>query len=50
MLVGLGIIAVLTASVSSRFVKADRQSETDEILMLLRQLEADVAELKARSS
>jgi voltage-gated potassium channel len=49
MLVGLGFIAVLTASVSSRFVKADRQAETDEILKLLRQLEADVAELKARS-
>jgi voltage-gated potassium channel len=48
MLLGIGFLAVLTATVSPRFVKADRQEETDEILELLRRLEADIAELKAR--
>ena len=48
MLVGIGFLAVLTATVASRFVKANRADETSEILETLRRLEADVAELKAR--
>lgn len=48
MLLGIGFLAVLTATVSSRFVKADREEETNEILETLRRLEADIAELKAR--
>ena len=49
MLVGIGFLAVLTATISSSFVKSDRQDETSEILEVLRRLEADVAELKART-
>ena len=49
MLLGIGFLAVLTATVSSRFVKSDRADETTEILEALRRLEADVAELKAES-
>ena len=49
MLTGIGFLAVLTATVSSRFVKADRADESTEILDILRRLEADVTELKARS-
>ena len=48
MLVGIGFLAVLTATVSSLFVKADRKDESREILDALRRLEADVAELKSR--
>lgn len=47
MFTGIGFLAVLTATISSRFVKSDRQDETSEILRLLRQLETDVADLKA---
>ena len=50
MFVGIGFLAVLTATVSSRFVKSDRADETAELLEVLRRLEADVAELKARKS
>ena len=50
MLVGIGFLAVLTATISSQFVKADRADETDQVLEALRRLEADVAELKARLS
>lgn len=46
MLVGIGFLSVLTATVASRFVKAD--TESDEVLETLRRLEADLAELKAR--
>jgi voltage-gated potassium channel len=46
MFAGIGFLAVLTATVSSRFVKSDRAEETSEILEMLRQLKADVAELK----
>jgi voltage-gated potassium channel len=48
MLLGLGFLAVLTATVSSRFVKADRAEETNEILDALQRLETEVADLKAR--
>lgn len=48
MFVGIGFLAVLTAAISSQFVKADRQDEASEILEVLRQLQADALELKAR--
>jgi voltage-gated potassium channel len=48
MLVGIGFLAVLTATIASLFVKADRSEETTEILDTLRRIEADVAELKAQ--
>jgi voltage-gated potassium channel len=55
MLVGIGFIAVLTASVASIFVKTDRQEERvegqkerAEIANALMRIEADLAELKAR--
>jgi voltage-gated potassium channel len=46
MFLGIGFLAVLTATVASQFVKSDRADETTEILEALRRLEADVAELK----
>jgi voltage-gated potassium channel len=46
MLVGIGFIGVLTATVASRFVTQD--SGRDEILEALRRIEADVAELRAQ--
>lgn len=45
MLVGIGFLSVLTATVASRFVKTDTGS--DEVLETLRRIEQDVAELKA---
>jgi voltage-gated potassium channel len=48
MLTGIGFLAVLTATVASYFVKADRQDESSEMLQLLRRLESDVAEIKTR--
>jgi voltage-gated potassium channel len=50
MFLGIGFLAVFTATVASRFVKSDRADETTEILEALRRLEADVAELKNRST
>jgi voltage-gated potassium channel len=50
MLVGIGFLAVLTATISSQFVRANRADETNQVLEALRRLEADVAELKARTS
>jgi len=48
MLVGIGFLAVLTATIASRFVAQDQADENEEIIAALRRLEADVAELKAR--
>lgn len=48
MFVGIGFLAVLTATVASIFVKADRQDESSAILEALHRLEAEVAELKTR--
>lgn len=48
MLLGIGFLAVLTGTIASLFVKADREDEANEVLEALRRLEADVAELKAR--
>ena len=48
MLVGIGFIAVLTASIASVFVKTDREDETEAIVETLRRIERDLAELKAQ--
>ena len=48
MLVGIGFISVLTATVASFFVKADRQDEQTGISEALARIETELAELKAR--
>jgi voltage-gated potassium channel len=50
MLVGVGFLAVLTATVASLFVKAERSEETDAIVEALARIGADVSELKSRVS
>jgi hypothetical protein len=49
MFVGIGFLSLLTASIASRFVKEERGNEDDELMDALRQLQADVAELKSRN-
>ena len=46
MLLGIGFISVLTATISSQFIQNDTSS--DEVLDTLCRIEADVAELKAK--
>jgi voltage-gated potassium channel len=46
MLVGIGFLSVLTATIASRFIQQD--TDSDEVLETLRRIEADVAELKTR--
>ena len=46
MVLGIGFIAVLTATIASQFVQNDTRS--DEVLEALRRIEVDVAELKAK--
>ncbi len=48
MVVGIGFLAVLTATISSHFVKAERQEEHAGIAEALARIEADLSELKAR--
>jgi voltage-gated potassium channel len=48
MLLGVGFLAVLTATVASHFVQVDQQSESSQVLETLGRIEADVAELKAQ--
>src|SRR5580765_949998 len=48
MLTGIGFLAVLTATVSSRFVKEERSDETTAITDALARIEAEIAALKAR--
>jgi voltage-gated potassium channel len=49
MFVGIGFLSLLTASIASRFVRVDRGDEHAEVMDALRQLQADVAELKSRA-
>lgn len=46
MLVGIGFLSLLTATVASKFIQTDTNSS--EVLEALRRIEADVTELKAR--
>jgi voltage-gated potassium channel len=48
MFVGIGFLAVLTATIASRFVSEDRGSETTAITDALTRIEAEVAALKAQ--
>jgi hypothetical protein len=48
MLLGIGFLAVLTATVASHFVQVDQEEGSQEMLEVLDRIEADVAELKAR--
>jgi voltage-gated potassium channel len=50
MAVGIGFVSVLTATIASRFVKADTGDETTEIREALRRIEAELADLKASVS
>jgi voltage-gated potassium channel len=45
MLLGIGFLAVLTATIASQFIQND--TDSDEVLETLRRLEAEVAEMKA---
>jgi voltage-gated potassium channel len=48
MLLGIGFLAVLTATVASHFVQVDQQNESSQVLDTLGRIEADIAELKAQ--
>lgn len=47
MLVGIGFIAVLTASIASIFVKTDRADESNDVAQALEEIRAELADLKA---
>ena len=49
MFVGIGFLSLLTAAVASRFVREERGEEHVELMETLRQIQADVAELKSRT-
>jgi hypothetical protein len=46
MLVGIGFLSVLTATIASHFVKSERGNETTEIMATLKRVEAELAELR----
>jgi hypothetical protein len=46
MLVGIGFLSVLTATVASYFVKSERNPEVQEIAEALARIERDLAELR----
>lgn len=49
MLIGIGFLSVLTATIASRFVRSDQEadpSRIDEVIAALHRLEAEVADLK----
>lgn len=48
MLFGIGFLSVLTATIASRFIKTDREDETEAILAALADLRGEVAELRQR--
>ena len=47
MLVGIGFLSVLTATIASHFVKTERSSETEEIIETLNRIEGELTELRA---
>jgi hypothetical protein len=49
MFVGIGFLSLLTAAIASRFVKQERGEEHVEVMEALRQIQADVAELKSHT-
>jgi len=50
MIVGVGFLSVLTATIASRFVQVDSSDETNEIKAALSRIEAELADLKASLS
>jgi hypothetical protein len=50
MLVGIGFLSVLTATIASRFVKQERSEETTGITDALARIEADLAAMRANST
>jgi voltage-gated potassium channel len=48
MLVGIGFLSVLTATIASHFVKTDRGDETEAVLAALAELREEVADLRLR--
>jgi voltage-gated potassium channel len=46
MLLGIGFLSVLTATVATQFIKTD--TESDEVMETLRKIEADLADVKAQ--
>jgi voltage-gated potassium channel len=46
MLVGIGFLSVLTASIASVFVKSDRGSEFQELTDALKKIELEIADLR----
>jgi voltage-gated potassium channel len=48
MLVGIGFLSVLTATVASHFVKVDKTSESNEIIEALARIEAELTDVKSR--
>jgi voltage-gated potassium channel len=48
MLVGIGFLSVLTATVATHFVSGDVESEASETRAALERIEAELAEIKAR--
>jgi voltage-gated potassium channel len=46
MLLGIGFLSVLTATVATQFVKTD--TESDEVLETLRRIESDLADVKTQ--
>ena len=48
MIVGVGFLAVLTATIASFFVKSDRSEETTTLTATLARIEADLAAVKAQ--
>jgi voltage-gated potassium channel len=46
MIIGIGFLSILTATIASRFVKTERGDETEAILGKLAQIEAELAALR----
>lgn len=50
MLVGIGFISVLTATIATRFVRSDTGGDTSEMQATLCRIEEELIEIKARLS
>jgi voltage-gated potassium channel len=48
MLLGIGFLAVLTATVASHFVQVDQEQGSQEVLEMLHRIEVELAEMKAQ--
>jgi voltage-gated potassium channel len=48
MLVGIGFLSVLTATIASKFVQTERTGESEQLLAALQRIEAELAEVRQR--